>query len=114
MNNLLRYIQQRLQLGLFSLINLPVGKLGETDTLQPNAILPTLANRLADIIAALAYPLAFIGIVYSVYLLIVNSGSPDALKKTKQNIIYIAVGIFILLTASIIIGFMRRIFLGGQ
>jgi hypothetical protein len=92
-----------------SLINLPFGSLGSGAD-DPNAILPLVANRIADIMAALAYPLAFVGIIYSVYLLIVNSGNADALKTTKKNIGYIAGGIFLLVFTAIILNFFARIF----
>lgn len=90
------------------LINLPVGQL--TGNNDPNSFLPALANRIADILTFLAYPLAFIGLVYSVYLLIANSGNPDALKTTKKNIGYIALGIFLLLFTIIIFNFVAAVF----
>lgn len=92
------------------LINLPVGTF--TDSSNPNDFLPALANRIAVILTYLAYPLAFIGIVYSVYLLIANSGNPDALKTTKKNIGYIAIGIFLIVFTILIFSFVSAFF-GG-
>jgi hypothetical protein len=93
--------------GAAGLINLPTGDLGTT---APNGILPALANRAADILTFLAYPIAFIGIIYSVYMLVANSGNPDALKTTKKNIGYIAGGIFLLIFTIFIFNFVVTIF----
>jgi hypothetical protein len=106
----LKELWQRFSQGvvLAGLINLPVGKL--SDSSDPNAYLPALANRLAQIITLIAYPVAFIGILYSVYMLLVNSGNPDALKTTKKNIGYIAIGVFLLVFSAIIFNFVSAVF----
>jgi hypothetical protein len=92
-----------------SLINLP--KASEiTGNSDPNTFLPALANRLALILTYLAYPLAFIGVVYSAYLLLANSGNPDAQKMVKKNIGYIATGIFLLVLTIVIFNFFARVF----
>jgi len=91
-------------------LNLPVGDLGLGNNADPNAILPALATRIAAILTALAYPIAFIGIIYTVYLLIANSGNPDAMKTTKKNIGYIAGGIFFFMLAVVIFNLVVRLF----
>jgi hypothetical protein len=93
------------------LINLPVGRLEGAE--DPNGILPALAERIAQLLTLLAYPLAFIGIIYSVYLLIVNSSNPEALKTTKKNIGYIAAGIFIIVFSIIIFNYISALFNGA-
>jgi hypothetical protein len=88
-------------------LNLPVGKLINKD---PNGYIPEIANRIASLLTFLAYPVAFVGIVYSVFQLIANSGNPDALKTTKKNIGYIAGGIFIMIFALVIFNFISSLF----
>lgn len=106
----LKELWQRFSQGvvLAGLINLPIGTL--SDSKDPNAYLPALANRLAQIITFIAYPAAFIGILWSVYMLLANSGNPDALKTTKKNIGYIALGIFLLVFTAIIFNFISAAF----
>ncbi len=106
---LAEYLRNLPRLAAAGLINLPIGDIrgGNTD---PNAILPAIANRLADIMSAIAYPLAFVGLVYTVYLLIANSDNPDALKTTKKNIINIAGGIFLLVFSVIFFNIVANIF----
>lgn len=95
------------------ILNLPVGDLGLGNNADPNAILPAVANRIADILTALAYPIAFIGIIYTVYTLVANSGNPDALKTAKKNIGYIAGGIFLFILSVAIFNLVVRIFYHG-
>lgn len=112
MTTKLQYLRQRGSQALAAgLINLPVGKLSGTD--DPNGILPAIANRIANILTALAYPLAFAGIIYSVYMLIANSGNPDALKTTKKNIGYIMGGIFILVLTLTLFNVVTSLFKGS-
>jgi hypothetical protein len=43
-------------------------------------------------------------------MLLVNSGNPDALKTTKKNIGYIAIGVFLLVFSAIIFNFVSAVF----
>ncbi|HSI20841.1 MAG TPA: hypothetical protein VLA04_04055 [Verrucomicrobiae bacterium] len=106
---LTEYLHNLPRLAAAGLINLPLGEITPKGS-DPNSLLPALANRLADIMSAIAYPLAFVGIVYSVYLLIANSGNPDAFKTTKKNIVNIAGGIFLLVFSVILFNFVANIF----
>ncbi len=95
-------------IGAAGLLNIPTGSIG--DAANVNGTLPEIANRIASILTFLAYPLAFIGIVYSVFLLIAHSDSPDAFKTTKKNIGYIAGGIFIIIFSVFIFNFIALVF----
>jgi hypothetical protein len=102
----LRHLPHQLLAG--GLLNLPTGSVA--DPSKPNEILPSLAERIAEILLRIAYPLAFIGIIYSVYLLVVNSGNPDAFKTTKKNVGFIVTGILLLIFALFIFNKVVKIF----
>ncbi len=86
-------------------LNLPTGSLGSAG--DPNGILPTVANRLANILIAVALPLAVIGILYSAFQLLTKSGDADAFKHAKQNVGYIATGIVVIALAYALVNLVR-------
>lgn len=55
-----------------------------------------LLSRITNLLLAFAFPLAFIGIVFSAWKLISSAGNPAAVVTAKKNIGYIAVGIAVL------------------
>lgn len=73
-----------------------------------------IANHLADYILSvltyLAYPLGFAAIVYSAYILVSSSGSPDAYAKAKKNVTYLVIGVFLIVFAIIIVNFIIGFF----
>jgi hypothetical protein len=83
-----------------------------TGTIKGNANdLPgLLATRIYHILTNLAYPLAFVGIIYSAYLLLTSMGSPEAYAKTKKNIIYITTGIALIVFTAILFRFVQGFF----
>lgn len=113
-SKLLRFLRTLPTVGAAALIdlNLPFGTLKNSAGQEPgpNEILPALANRIADILTFLAYPLAFIGLVYSIFMLVANSGNPEAFKATKKNIGYIFMGLFVLIFTILIFNFITSIF----
>lgn len=87
--------------------NLPTGTF---DNSKPNGILPEIANRVATFLQIMAWPLAFVGLIYSAYILISSAGNPDAWTKAKKNVGYIATGIFLLVFTVIIFNFFSGLF----
>ncbi len=75
------------------------------------ADVPDLFNKLLDILVRLAYPLAFIALLYTAYILITSAGKPEAYVTAKKNITYLVIGIFLILFAVIFVRFVTRLFL---
>lgn len=97
------WLVERAEAGL---INFPTGNLrqgagvGVTD----------LFNRILDLLLAFAYPLAFISLAYCAYMLITSMGNPEAYAKTKKNVTYLVIGLFLVIFAAIIVRFFINIF----
>ena len=72
-----------------------------------------LASRIVDILSALAYPLAFAGIIYTAYILVTASGSPDGWTKAKKNLSYILTGFFLIFGAVMFVRLLRNVILTG-
>lgn len=87
-------------------LSLPTGKIDAS----PNSIPSTLAVRIYHLLTDLAYPLAFVGIIYSAYLLATSMGNPEGYAKTKKNIIYITTGIALILFTAVIFRFVQSFF----
>jgi len=85
-------------------------RFGHVDTGSVNALPTNLANHILDFLTRVAYPLAFLGILYCAYLLLTSMGSADAWTKAKKNITYIMTGILLILFAVIIFNIVNRIF----
>ena len=75
-------------------LNLQTGPLGST---EPGTGLAVLANRILDTLLAVAWPLAFIGILYSAYILISSAGKVEAYTTAKKNIGYLFIGITVII-----------------
>jgi hypothetical protein len=58
--------------------------------------LSTLINHILDLLIAAAWPLAFIGIVYSAYILITSAGKVEAYAAVKKNVTFILTGILVI------------------
>lgn len=69
-------------------------------TTSPNTI-PELFQRALQFLTALAYPLAFLAILYTAFLLIMAGGKPDGYAAVKKNIVYITIGLFLIIFAVI-------------
>lgn len=71
---------------------------------------PLLANRILDLLTAIAYPLAFLSLVYSAYLLITAGGKPEAWTTTKKNLLNLCIGVFLISFASIFVRLVVNLF----
>lgn len=69
-----------------------------------------LLNRIVNLMLALAFPLAFIGIVFSAWKLISSAGNAAALATAKKNIIYITIGIAVLTLGLVVIKVIYNVF----
>jgi len=76
----------------------------------PGTGVQALADRLLHILLAVAYPLAFIAIVYSSYQLIMSSGKPEPYAQAKKNLTYLFIGIFLITIAGSIVRFFVTLF----
>jgi hypothetical protein len=65
--------------------------------------LPKLANHLLNIMLFFAYPLAFIAVVYTAYMLVNSGNKPEGYATAKKNIMYLATGIFLIIFSSILV-----------
>jgi hypothetical protein len=66
-----------------------------------NARATELANFIANLIIAIAIPVAVIGIISTAYKLITSQGNPDAMKVAKKNLISLFIGFFIIAFAAL-------------
>lgn len=84
-----------------SILNLPTG------ALDPGAGtgVDALVARILDTLLAFGYPLAFISILVSSYVLISGSGKPDAYTKVRKNLLYLCTGTILIVFATIIVRF---------
>lgn len=85
-----------------SIFNLPTG-LATGDV-------PGLFNGILDIFIALAYPFAFVAILYTSYILISSSGKPEAYNTAKKNLLMVFTGIFLIVFAVVFVRFITRLF----
>jgi hypothetical protein len=69
-----------------------------------------LANQLLSLLTGLAYPIAFICLVYTAYLLITAGGKADAWTTAKKNILNLTIGIFLIVFAAIMVRFVTHLF----
>jgi formate/nitrite transporter FocA (FNT family) len=69
-----------------------------------------IADRALKLLLAFAYPIAFIGIVYTAYQLITSAGKPEPYAAAKKNLTYLVTGIFIITFAAVIVRFFINIF----
>jgi hypothetical protein len=72
--------------------------------------LPSIGERIVALLLFFAYPLAFIGLLYSAYLLIVSAGKPEGYNNAKKNITFIITGIFIIVFTTALINIVVSIF----
>ncbi|MBU6388972.1 hypothetical protein KGQ71_00475 [Patescibacteria group bacterium] len=68
-----------------------------------------IANRILNVLLVFAYPLAFLALLYSAYLLITSAGKSDAYTKVKKNILYLSIGIFVIAMAVSMGNIIRRL-----
>ena len=80
-------------------LQFPTGKLSTA----PGAGVQALGDRILQILVDLAYPLAIICIIYTAYILISSSNSPDGYTKAKKNITYLIIGVFLIIFASVFV-----------
>jgi hypothetical protein len=64
--------------------------------------IPTLVEKLLEIVLKIGAPLIAIAIIYSGYLFIAAQGDPTKLATAKQTLVYVVVGAAILLGAYVI------------
>jgi len=76
----------------------------------PGVGIQSLAERILHILLAVAYPLAFIAILYSSYQLITSAGKPEPYAKAKANLINLFIGIFLIIIAGSIVRFFITLF----
>ena len=74
-----------------------------------NAVQQVL-NKVVGLLLFLAYPIAFIGLVYTAWQLITSIGDPSAYTKARQNIITITIGIAILTLGLFVVKFIYSLF----
>ena len=74
-----------------------------------NAVQQVL-NKIVGLLLLFAYPLAFIGLVYTAWQLITSIGDPNAYTKARQNIITITIGIAILTLGLFVVHFIYSLF----
>lgn len=81
---------------MFNLFDFTGAKLGQPITTDPGTGIVDLLTRITSLLLAFAFPLAFIGLVFSAWKLISSAGNPAAVVTAKKNIAYLAVGIIVL------------------
>lgn len=69
-----------------------------------------IVNGVLGLITSLAYPLAFLAILYSAYILISSVGKPEAFTTAKKNISFLLIGIFLIVFAAAFVRFITGIF----
>lgn len=79
--------------------------------LAPNDVLPYVLNLVLSQLVSFAYPLGFICLLYCAYILITSAGKPEAYTKAKQNVTYLAIGIFLIVFAVVFLRFVTGLFL---
>lgn len=67
-------------------------------------------NRIAELLIALAFPLAVASILYSVYTLLVSQGDPKAYEKVKKILIFMTLGIFLIVFAVVMVRTVYQLF----
>jgi hypothetical protein len=93
---------------LAALINLN-GLLGPINTDAGQGV-QALFDRILRLMLVFAYPLAFVSLVYSAYLLITSAGKPEAYGAARKNINYLLVGSLIIIFAVYIVRFFITLF----
>lgn len=68
-----------------------------------NTGVSSLANFVIALLTNLAYPLAFVAIIYTAYIFITSMGKPDAYEKGKKNIVYLVIGLGLIIFSTIFI-----------
>lgn len=78
------------------------GFTGPLDTKAGTGIV-ALAERIYQLFIAVAYPLAFIALLYVSYTLITSAGNPEGYAKAKKQMIYVITGIFLIVFSTVLI-----------
>lgn len=79
---------------------------GGAEAVTPGSI----ANGILGLMTSFAYPLAFLAVMYSAFLLISSAGKPEAMVTAKKNISYVVIGIFLIVFAVVFVKFITGIF----
>lgn len=61
--------------------------------------IPTLVERILEIVLMIGIPIIVIAVIFSGYKFIAAQGNPEKLKEAKQTLVYVFVGAAILLGA---------------
>ena len=72
--------------------------------------IPVLLNRILNLLIAIAWPLAFAGLVYSAYTLLTSAGQVEAYSTVKKNIGFIVTGIVVIISGLYVIRFIITVF----
>jgi hypothetical protein len=64
--------------------------------------IPTLVEKILEIVLTIGVPIVAVMIIYSGYLFIKARGNPDGLKEAKKNLLGVLIGAAILLGAYVI------------
>ena len=77
---------------------------------KANSAVAAFFNRIAEILLAIAIPLALAGIIFAAIALIKASGNPDGYKQAKKIILYILSGFIFIALAVVLVRFMTSLF----
>ncbi len=86
---------------------------GAIDTRTAAAGAQTLVQRIIDTMTFFVFPIAFIGIVYIGYNLIMGPNNPDTWAKSKKQIGYMVIGITLITLASTLVYAFRSVIFGA-
>jgi hypothetical protein len=103
------YINRAHAAGIDLILPTPGTPLNST-SISPNDILPKIADQILHILTFLAYPIAFIGIIYSAYFLLFANDKPESFTKTKNNLIYMIIGFLLILVAALLVNWLGGLF----
>jgi hypothetical protein len=80
-----------------------LGGAGAINSTNANVAAGAFLNRIADLLLAIALPLAILAVVFAAYSLIKSQGKPDGYANAKKYLIYVASGIFFIVFARILV-----------
>lgn len=76
----------------------------------PKTTAGDIANGILSLLTSLAYPLAFLALLYTAYILVSSLGKPEAYTTAKKNITYVVIGIFLIVFAVAMVRFVTGLF----
>lgn len=79
------------------------------DPLNSNGDITVLVNRIVNFLLFIAGPVAILMTVYAGFLFITGGDKPEQVKKARQTLMWVVIGLIVLILSKSTVGFVNSI-----